>query len=48
MLKCGKEAMKNGVLDVDGRTISGFASNGLLFRGFVENGEVTNFFPKLP
>ncbi|NDO27650.1 hypothetical protein ADH76_01185 [Enterocloster clostridioformis] len=46
MLDWGQEAMQNGV--ITGRIIEGTASNGLQFRGFIENGVVTNFFPVLP
>lgn len=46
MLKWGKEAMGNGT--VNGRIIDGVAPNGLQFRGYIENGEITSFFPKLP
>lgn len=43
----GVEAMQNG--KISGREISGIASNGLEFRGFInEAGEVTNFFPVYP
>ncbi|WP_269083003.1 PrsW family glutamic-type intramembrane protease [Sporosarcina globispora] len=46
MVKWGEEAMKNGT--VDGREITGVSSNGLEFKGFVdESGEITNFFPIL-
>ena len=46
MLDWGQEAMQNGV--ITGRIIEGTASNGLQFRGFIEDGVVTNFFPVLP
>jgi len=46
MLEWGQEAMKKGV--ITGRIIEGTASNGLTFRGFINNGVVTNFFPVLP
>ncbi|WP_252244575.1 MULTISPECIES: CdiA family toxin C-terminal domain-containing protein [unclassified Clostridium] len=46
MLKWGKEAMENGT--INGRIIEGSVSNGLQFRGYIENGEVTNFFPVVP
>ncbi|WP_238600691.1 EndoU domain-containing protein [Metasolibacillus meyeri] len=40
----GQEAMQNG--KVDGRIVEGTASNGLKFRGYLnEAGEITNFFP---
>ncbi|MGM7724747.1 PrsW family glutamic-type intramembrane protease [Metabacillus sp. Hm71] len=46
MIKWGEEAMKNGT--VDGREITGVSSNGLHFKGFIdESGEITNFFPIL-
>ncbi|GFH43228.1 hypothetical protein Hs30E_17790 [Lactococcus hodotermopsidis] len=41
----GQEAMKNGV--IDGREITGIANNGLKFKGFIEDGKITNFFPML-
>ncbi|WP_036098571.1 EndoU domain-containing protein [Listeria floridensis] len=42
----GQEAMKNG--EIDGRLVEGTASNGLKFRGYLnEAGEITNFFPIL-
>jgi hypothetical protein len=48
MIQWGKEAMKNGTIQPNGRVIGGFASNGLEFRGFIENGIITNFFPIVP
>lgn len=46
ILKWGEEAMKNG--KVINREITGVSSNGLQFRGFInESGEITNFFPTL-
>ncbi|WP_083450798.1 PrsW family glutamic-type intramembrane protease [Peribacillus butanolivorans] len=46
MLKWGEEAMKNG--KIVGREKVGVASNGLKFRGFVDDsGKITNFFPTL-
>ncbi|WP_419156723.1 PrsW family glutamic-type intramembrane protease [Rossellomorea sp. BNER] len=46
ILKWGEEAMKNG--KIVGREITGVSSNGLQFRGFIdESGEITNFFPTL-
>ena len=40
----GQEAMQNG--KVNGRLVEGTASNGLKFRGYLnEAGEITNFFP---
>jgi hypothetical protein len=42
----GQEAMNNG--KVDGRMVEGTASNGLKFRGYMnELGEITNFYPIL-
>ncbi|GFH41956.1 hypothetical protein Hs30E_05070 [Lactococcus hodotermopsidis] len=41
----GQEAMKNGVIDK--REITGIANNGLKFKGFIEDGKITNFFPML-
>lgn len=45
MLDWGQEAMQNGVRT--GRMIEGVAPNGLKFRGFIDDGIVTNFFPVL-
>ncbi|PEJ31256.1 PrsW family intramembrane metalloprotease [Peribacillus butanolivorans] len=46
MLKWGEEAMKKG--KIVGREKVGVASNGLKFRGFVDDsGKITNFFPTL-
>jgi len=47
MIEWGKEAMNRGV--VNGRVITGTASNGLKFTGFVNDvtGEITNFYPTL-
>ncbi|MFF5396227.1 PrsW family glutamic-type intramembrane protease [Peribacillus butanolivorans] len=46
MLKWGEEAMKKG--EIVGREKVGVASNGLKFRGFVDDsGKITNFFPTL-
>jgi hypothetical protein len=45
MLDWGREAMKNGT--VNRREITGYSSNGLKFQGYIENGEITNFFPTL-
>lgn len=46
MIKWGEEAMKNG--KVVGRERIGVSSNGLQFRGFIDDsGEITNFFPTL-
>ncbi|QWG84899.1 WXG100 family type VII secretion target [Bacillus mycoides] len=42
----GKEAMKKGT--INGRLVEGTASNGLKFRGYLNDaGEITNFFPIL-
>ncbi|MBC1483187.1 EndoU domain-containing protein [Listeria sp. FSL L7-1509] len=42
----GQEAMQNG--GINGRLVEGTASNGLKFRGYLnETGEITNFFPIL-
>jgi len=43
MLEWGTEAMENGV--ITGRIINGVASNGLGFRGYLEDGIVVSFFP---
>ncbi|WP_228470700.1 CdiA family toxin C-terminal domain-containing protein [Listeria welshimeri] len=46
LYRWGQEAMKNG--KIDGRLVEGKASNGLKFRGYLnEAGEITNFFPIL-
>ncbi|HZG76703.1 MAG TPA: RHS repeat-associated core domain-containing protein [Paenibacillus sp.] len=45
MLQWGQEAMKKGI--INGRIVTGTASNGLKFQGYIENGEITNFFPTL-
>jgi hypothetical protein len=47
MINWGKEAMANGT--VNGRIITGQASNGLKFQGYIDNvtGDITNFFPIL-
>ena len=47
MIKWGKEAMKNGIKN--GRVINGVASNGLKFRGYIDEvaGVITNFHPVL-
>lgn len=49
ILKWGEEAMKNGKVVGAGREITGVSSNGLQFRGFIDesSGEITNFFPTL-
>jgi RsiW-degrading membrane proteinase PrsW (M82 family) len=48
ILKWGEEAMKNGKVVGAGREITGVSSNGLQFRGFIdESGEISNFFPTL-
>ncbi len=42
----GKEAMQKGT--INGRLVEGTASNGLKFRGYLNDaGEITNFFPIL-
>ena len=41
----GQEAMKNGV--IEGQEITGIASNGLKFVGYIRDGKVTNFYPVL-
>ncbi|MFX3616493.1 MAG: T7SS effector LXG polymorphic toxin [Sporolactobacillus sp.] len=42
--KWGQEAMQNGT--INGRLVEGAASNGLKFRGYLNDaGEITNFFP---
>ncbi len=48
MAQWGKEAMQNAHL-TGSRIIEGTASNGLVFRGYVDltTGEITNFFPTL-
>ena len=45
MLKWGQEAMANAT--VNGRIITGISSNGLKFQGYINNGEITNFFPTI-
>nr|WP_301290465.1 RHS repeat-associated core domain-containing protein [Paenibacillus sp. 1781tsa1] len=45
MVQWGQEAMANGT--VNGRIITGTSSNGLKFQGYIDNGEITNFFPTL-
>ncbi|MDQ0271897.1 EndoU domain-containing protein [Cytobacillus purgationiresistens] len=46
IIQWGEEAMKNGT--INGREIVGTSSNGLEFRGFInEHGEISNFFPTL-
>lgn len=46
MIQWGKEAMGNG--EIIGREINGTASNGLNFRGYLnDQGEITNFFPTM-
>lgn len=37
--------MKNGV--IEGQEITGIASNGLKFVGYIRDGKVTNFYPVL-
>ncbi|MGX7418096.1 T7SS effector LXG polymorphic toxin [Carnobacterium gallinarum] len=44
----GSEAIQQGVIQPDGRSIIGKAPNGLRFKGYLDtNGIVTNFFPML-
>ncbi|MBC2306232.1 CdiA family toxin C-terminal domain-containing protein [Listeria booriae] len=44
MYQWGQEAMQSGV--ISGRLVEGSASNGLKFRGYLnESGKITNFFP---
>ncbi|MEK5446687.1 CdiA family toxin C-terminal domain-containing protein [Paenibacillus sp. FSL R7-0331] len=45
MLQWGREALANGT--INGRIITGTSSNGLKFQGYIDNGEITNFFPTL-
>lgn len=45
LLQWGREAMANGT--VNGRIITGTSSNGLKFQGYIDNGEISNFFPTL-
>lgn len=45
MLDWGWEVMENGV--VSGRVIEGSASNGLKFRGYIDDDLITNFFQYL-
>jgi len=52
MLKWGEEAMKNGIINntVDGYVVTGTASNGLKFMGYIDTAvtdftEIKNFFP---
>ncbi|WP_318714313.1 CdiA family toxin C-terminal domain-containing protein [Treponema sp.] len=52
MLQWGKEAMQNGIDNGnirDGRYISGTASNGLRFEGYIDSATntITNFHPVL-
>lgn len=48
MYEWGQEAMKHGKINVENRIVDGKASNGLGFRGYLdENGEITNFYPVL-
>jgi len=49
MLELGKEAMSNAKPVGNGDVIvGGTASNGLEFRGYLRDGEITNFFPIIP
>lgn len=44
----GLEAIQQGVIQPDGRSVIGKAPNGLRFKGYLDtNGNVTNFFPML-
>lgn len=47
MIQWGKEAMESGT--IEGRKISGYASNGLKFEGYIDlsTEEITNFYPVL-
>jgi hypothetical protein len=52
MVKLGEEAMKNGIVNgtIDGTKITGTASNGLKFEGWIDSAitdatEVKNFYP---
>lgn len=47
MYRLGLEAMANGKLLPSGDMIEGYASNGLKFKGYYKDGEVTNFYPVL-
>ncbi|UVI29380.1 pre-toxin TG domain-containing protein [Paenibacillus spongiae] len=47
MLEWGRQAMANATRSANGRILTGTAPNGLMFQGYIENGEITNFFPIL-
>jgi RHS repeat-associated protein len=54
MIKLGEEAMKDAIIknSINGREVVGTASNGLKFKGFIDDSvpdanEITNFFPLL-
>ncbi|NOU71763.1 hypothetical protein GC098_10075 [Paenibacillus sp. LMG 31458] len=47
MLEWGRQAMANATQSTNGRILTGTAPNGLKFQGYIENGEITNFFPIL-
>ena len=48
MFEWGKNAMQNGTIQADGRTVIGTFSNGLKFKGFLDSeGNITNFYPML-
>ncbi|HZG18194.1 MAG TPA: polymorphic toxin-type HINT domain-containing protein [Candidatus Bathyarchaeia archaeon] len=47
IIQWGKEAMQEGLESnrVTGRVIVGYAPNGMRFTGYVDDGQITNFFP---
>ena len=45
MLEWGRQAMANATQSANGRILTGTAPNGLMFQGYMEHGEITNFFP---
>jgi hypothetical protein len=48
MIQWGKEAMEEGIKAkrITGREVEGYSSNGMKFRGYInDQGEITNFFP---
>ncbi|KMN45677.1 hypothetical protein VK90_07870 [Bacillus sp. LK2] len=48
MFEWGKNAMQNGTIQADGRTVIGTSSNGLKFKGFLDSeGNIKNFYPML-
>lgn len=48
MFEWGKNAMQNGTIQADGRTVIGTSSNGLKFKGFLDSeGNINNFYPTL-